>query len=208
MKKIFIKTIMCSAAAMLITSCTRNPDSPGVEYMPDMYRSTSYESNSMNMNFADSMTNRMPVSGTISQGAVANSAYGVNNEPYAYKNDNEGYELAGQNLKSPFAATPEMVDEGKIIYGKYCQHCHGESGAGDGKMVQNEKFPPPPSYSGPLKNLPEGKMFHTLQYGKGLMGSHASQLSKEERWKVIGYVQTLQGSRETAPGDIVKGALK
>lgn len=199
---------MCSAAAMLIASCTRNPDSPGVEYMPDMYRSTSYESNSINVNFTDSMTNRTPVSGTISQGAVPNSAYGMNNEPYPYKNDNEGYELAGQNLKAPFAANADIIEEGKIIYGKYCKHCHGENGAGDGKMVQNEKFPPPPSYSGPLKNLPEGKMFHTLQYGKGLMGSHASQLSKEERWKVIRYVQTLQGTKEITPADTLQTEMK
>lgn len=197
---------MCSTAAMLITSCTHNPDSPGVEYMPDMYRSPSYESNSINKNFADSMTNRVPVSGTISQGAVPNSSYGINNEPYPYKNDNEGYESAGQNLKNPFPATTEVIEEGKVIYGKYCSHCHGESGAGDGKMMQNEKFPPPPSYSGPLKNLSEGKMFHTLQYGKGLMGSHASQLSKEERWKVIRYVQTLQGPKEIAPVDTIKKA--
>ena len=43
-------------------------------------------------------------------------------------------------------------------------------------------------------------------YGKGMMGSHASQLSKEERWKVIRYVQTLQGPKETAPADTVKKA--
>ena len=26
-----------------LVSCTENPDSPGVEYMPDMYRATGYE---------------------------------------------------------------------------------------------------------------------------------------------------------------------
>ena len=36
-----------------------------------------------------------------------------------------------------------------------------------------------PSYSDKLKDLPEGKMYHTLTYGKGLMGSHASQLSQK-----------------------------
>ena len=49
-----------------------------------------------------------------------------------------------------------------------------------------------------LKNLPEGKMFHTITYGKNLMGPHASQLNVEERWKVIRYVQTLQGNEATA----------
>jgi len=38
--------------------------------------------------------------------------------------------------------------------------------------------------------LTEGKMFHTITYGKGLMGSHSSQLNKEERWKLVHYIRT------------------
>ena len=71
-------------------------------------------------------------------------------------------------------------------------HCHGKKGMGEGTVPTNSEYPPPPSYSKGLKDLPEGKMFHTLTHGKNLMGSHASQLTKTERWKVIFYVQTLQ----------------
>ena len=35
-------------------------------------------------------------------------------------------------------------------------------------------------------------MYHTLTYGKGLMGSHASQLSQKDRWLVIEYIKVLQ----------------
>ena len=71
-------------------------------------------------------------------------------------------------------------------------------------MVQKERVMEPflrnghivgiPDYSTKLKDLPEGKMYHTLQYGKGLMGSHASQLSQKERWLIIEYIKTLQGN--------------
>jgi cytochrome c biogenesis protein CcdA/thiol-disulfide isomerase/thioredoxin len=72
-------------------------------------------------------------------------------------------------------------------------HCHGANGAGDGPVVNNGKYPPPGAYNGPLKDLPEGKIFHSLTYGKNVaMGSHASQLNKEERWLVTHYVQYLQ----------------
>ena len=43
-----------------------------------------------------------------------------------------------------------------------------------------------------MKNIPEGKMFHSIQYGKVMMGSHASQLTVEDRWKIIRYVQALR----------------
>ena len=174
-------------------SCNKVPGSSGWEYMPDMYRSSSYETNSENAVFADSMSNRKPVAGTISQGWLANAEYSMLKASYPYKNDSLGYELAGQNLRDPFPASLEIIAEGKAKFEKYCIHCHGASGQGDGTVVTVGNFPPPPAYSSAnLKFLPEGKMFHTLEYGKGMMGSHASQLTAEERWKIIRYVQTLQ----------------
>ena len=197
------------AVAIIGVSCNNVPNSPGWEYMPDMYRSSSYETNGGNGMFADSMVNRPAVAGTISQGWVANSEYSMTKMPYPYKEDSAGYENAGQFLKDPFPASAEIIEQGKERFEKYCIHCHGPSGQGDGTVVTIGNFPPPPAYSSvQLKNLPEGKMFHTLQYGKGMMGSHASQLTSEERWKIIRYVQTLQNpggaTTSTAPADSTK----
>ncbi|MGB1316806.1 MAG: c-type cytochrome [Flavobacteriales bacterium] len=178
---------------MLMSSCTKDPNSPGVEYMPDMYRSPSYETYSTNPVFKDSMTAQLPVAGTISRGEWPASASIINALPYAYEESLDGYLAAGEGLTNPIEKSDEVVAEGKVIFEKMCMHCHGKEGKGDGQLVQIEKFPPPPSYSSPqLKELSVGKMFHTITYGKGLMGSHASQLTKEERWKVIHYIQELQ----------------
>lgn len=189
--------------------CNNVPDSPGWEYMPDMYRSSSYEANSDNPNFADSMTNQLAVEGTISQGWIPNSEYSSFKTPYPYKNDSAGYEDAGRFLKNPIPVSAEVIADGKGKYEKFCGHCHGASGQGDGAVVTAGNYPPPPAYSSAqLKNLPEGKMYHTIQYGKGMMGSHASQLTPEERWKIIRYVQTLQNSGTaavtSAPSDSTK----
>lgn len=184
-------TLVC--VTMLMSSCSKDPNSPGVEYMPDMYRSPSYETYSSNPVFKDSMTAQLPVAGTITRGEWPATGSIVNALPYAYENTIEGYELAGAELKNPIEKSDDVTKEGKVIFEKMCMHCHGKEGKGDGQLIQIEKFPPPPSYSGPqLKELTEGKMFHTITYGKGLMGSHASQLTKEERWKVIHYIQELQ----------------
>lgn len=186
-----------SAAALLacgvvmLSSCKKDPLSPGVEYMPDMYRSPSYETYSENALFEDGLTARRPVAGTITQGEWPYQGNLLNALPYERQNTPEEYAAAAAD-KNPLEATPEVAAQGKAIYEKMCMHCHGEKGGGDGKLIGTEKFPPPPAYNGPLKNLEEGKMFFTITYGKGLMGSHASQLSKEERWKVIRYVQELQ----------------
>lgn len=159
--------------------------------MPDMYRSPSYETYSENPLFENGQTARMPVAGSVSQGEWPYQGSLINALPYHRKNTPEEYAAAAADL-SPIPASPKVIAEGKAIFEKMCMHCHGQQGGGDGQLVQIEKYPPPPAYNGPLKNLEEGKMFFTITYGKGLMGPHASQLTKEDRWKVVRYVQELQ----------------
>lgn len=183
-----------SAVLLLVNGCDKpNPLSPGLEYMPDMYRSEAYKPYTANPVFKDSLEARLPVPGTISQGAYPNSSMSINSMIYPYQNTPEGYEAAGMNLKNPLEANDANLAKGKEIFGKMCVHCHGTKGDGNGSIkVAGEKFPVPSYMDDAHKNLPEGKMFHTLNFGKGLMGSHSSQLSKEERWKCVMYVQQLQ----------------
>jgi mono/diheme cytochrome c family protein len=186
-------TLFGLTAATLITgfaSCgKKDANSPGVEFMPDMYVSPSMEVYGTREIDGDTMysTEFLPVKGTIARGYI----------PYAYPNTAQGYEQAGLYLKNPIALTPQVEKDGEALYGKFCVHCHGATGAGDGKVGQ--KLPgAPPAYNGALKDLPEGKIFHSITYGKGLMGNHASILTQEERWKLVHYVQKLQGPKETA----------
>ena len=184
-------TTAFAAGVMVMSSCTKDPLSPGVEYMPDMYRSPSYETYSVNPFFSDSLAARKPVAGTITQGEWPNQGSLINALPYARANTPEEY-AASVADKNPLDSSLTHAEQGKAIFEKMCMHCHGEKGAGDGKLIGTGKYPPPPAYNGPLKALEEGKMFFTITYGKGLMGPHASLLSKEDRWKVIRYVQELQ----------------
>ena len=176
----------------------KDENSPGVEFMPDMYRSPSVEVYGTSTFNGDEIysTQFMPPKGSIARGYL----------PYSYPNTSEGYEAAGLYLKNPIPVSDKVLADAEAIYAKNCLHCHGASGAGDGKV--GLKLPgAPPAYNGPLKNLPEGKIFHSITYGKGLMGNHASILTTEERWKLVHYVQKLQGPKESAaPADSAKAA--
>ncbi len=205
-----------SAAGIVViaalTGCTSDPNSPGLEYMPDMYRSPAVEAyvdygqdpyyfdNDTVVAQRNTQSAKLPPEGTIP--FSSDPAKARFNFPYPYPNTPEGYELAGVEVKSPIPMTAETVEKGKVLYTKFCLHCHGDKGMGDGKVVSVGNHPPPQAYNGPLKELPEGKMFHTLTHGKGMMGSHASQMTKEERWLVIQYVKYLQAG-EKMPGEVV-----
>lgn len=174
---------VCSCITIAVTSCGKgDPNSPGVEYMPDMYRSPSLETNMTYVVGKDTVeANRTPAAGTIARGYM----------PYAYANDTAGYASAGRNLHNPFPKNEINLKQGEELYGKFCVHCHGATGQGDGLV--GLKLPgAPPSYTTLLKNLPEGKIFHSVTYGKNLMGPHAPLMNQEERWKVTMYVQKLQ----------------
>ena len=187
-----------ASVALLVASCgASDPNSPGVEYMPDMYRSPSIEVY-VDYENPNVISVYEPVNGTIV--FTEDEENEMFNYPYPFANTFEDYERAGVELNSPIPMTEETVGEGKIIYQRFCLHCHGKTGQGDGGVPSNSEYPPPPAYnSNNLKSLPEGKMFHTITYGKGMMGSHAGQLSKKDRWTVVQYVKFLQnGSSMTA----------
>lgn len=195
-----ILSLMVVGTMFSVVACKNDPLSPGLEYMPDMYRSVAYETYDRNPNVPDSMSAQSAPSNTIPRGF----------QPYAYPNTPEGYEAAGVNLVGP-AVDEKMENEGKELYTKMCKHCHGEKGDGAGTIkVNGEAFPVPSYYDAAHINLPDGKMFHTLTYGKGLMGGHASQLSKDERWKLVAYVNKLQRDNtagapsSAAPADSTK----
>lgn len=182
---------------LVLTSCMRDENSPGYEYTPDMYRSPAVEAyvdygevrDTLYPEMMHAMSARKPVEGTVPYSDQA-----LNDMPYTIPNNIEGYEMAGKVLKSPLTVTEDIIEEGTQIYANFCTQCHGPEGLGNGPVVEKGGHPAPGAYNGPLKDLPEGKMFHTLTYGKGAMGSHASQLTKLERWKVIAFVKTLQKS--------------
>jgi len=44
-----------------------------------------------------------------------------------------------------------------------------------------------------MKELKEGHIYHTIMYGLNSMGPHSSLIREKDRWKIVAYVQTLQG---------------
>jgi mono/diheme cytochrome c family protein len=153
-----------------------------------MYVSQAYEPYSQEKSFENNpygMTMRLPVNGTI--------ARGQGGYMYPHPNNGEGYE-ASAGFANWMPRTKSSVEEGQRLYEIYCWHCHGKKGKNDGPIFKEGKMPGPSwkSYGDDyIKTLPDGKIYHTITYGKGLMGSHAHMLSPDERFKVINYVKYL-----------------
>jgi len=187
--KVLGASVIAIAATVVISSC-KDKRSTGWEYAPNMYEHIAYDPDQPNTNFKDGKTAQLPPAGTIPVGFVK----------FDYPNSRDGYEKAGLEVKSPLlpADMEKNFKDGQQLFIAFCSPCHGQNGQGDGLVVAHG-FPPPPSYSkgtssrgGAMKDLTDGKIYHTITYGVNAMGSYAAQLAPEERWKVILYVHHLQ----------------
>jgi len=179
------KTMLAVAAvAFISSSCQRDNTKPAVEYMPDMYRGPAIETYQEADYNGDGSSYFLPVDNTIPRGHV----------PYEYPNSQEGYDSARATLSNPMTITDTAayLAEGKELYGIFCTHCHGDKGDGMGVLVMNEKILGVPAYNDPGRNINEGTTYHVIYYGKGIMGAHASQITLDERWKIVNYVMKLK----------------
>jgi mono/diheme cytochrome c family protein len=204
-------------SALALTSC-KSDDSPFYEYMPDMYRSAAIETyvdygevrERYDIKRATKISAKTPPKGAI-------PFYGTDKEevlimlPYHRRpgmgmditHNHFGMDLAPDALaeynaaaedKNPITLKEETAEDilnfGKSVYGKQCQHCHGEVGDGKGPMVESGAYSGVPNYKNLL--ISEGQMFYSIYYGKGLMGAHSHTVSKKEIWSIVHYIRRLQ----------------
>lgn len=165
-----------------------NATAPNTEFLPEMVRSTPYDSFDSNPNFADGKTLREPVAGTIPRGFL----------PLHFEATAADLERAGEELHNPYATDDSAaLTRGALQFGRMCTPCHGPGGSGDGAVAQRGYPPPPPLLAESAMNLNDGQIFHIITFGRANMPPHAAQVSREDRWKVILHIRSLQAKSQT-----------
>jgi mono/diheme cytochrome c family protein len=181
----------CLIAGIIFASCSRR--NPGRAYMPDMVYSRAYEtyaSSDDRLRSSGAHYNARPVEGTIARGDAF---------PYKFKNDTTGYNQS-VTVKNPLDSQAVNMVEAERLYLVNCAICHGTKLNGDGPLYKggNGPFPAKPATlvgDAKYEAMPAGQMFHSVTFGKGAMGSYASQLNTMQRWMVIAYVKSKQGAK-------------
>jgi len=212
--------IFVLSAAVVLISCSDIKRKPGSIYMPDMAYSRAYESyaerdssvfTTDTINPGDKIFyNNQPVAGTIARGEelpfpLAKDAAG----------DTVNYVAAKQVTNPVPALNATQFKEAERLYLVNCAICHGPKLNGNGPLYKDGNGPyaaKPATLVGDAKyeSMPEGQMFYSIAYGKNLMGSYASQLSRTQRWQIIHYIKTKQAEAKAsaAPADSTASAKK
>jgi mono/diheme cytochrome c family protein len=184
------------AAVVILTSCSDVKRTPGSIYMPDMVYSRAYETYADHSNLAAKGINynNMPVAGTIARGHELPFPI-----PMDKGVDTTNYVAAKLILNPIDTLVKKDADEAERLYLINCGICHGAKLNGNGPLYKDGTGPylaKPAALVGDAKyeNMPAGQMFYSVTYGKNLMGSYASQLSRHQRWMVIKYIKDKQAA--------------
>ena len=213
MKKItyIITTLVLGVA--LFTSCDGVRREPGRIYMPDMAYSRAYESYGSRDSaiFTTDMYNKgrkifynnLPPDGTVKRGELF---------PTTMPSDTTGYYAASASMKNPYDSVKlskaEFGEAGRL-FNVNCAICHGADGGGNGPIASG-------GHIGGVANLispayvamTDGTMFHSITYGKNLMGGYASQVTRAQRWMIIKYIREMQPKPKVAGADSTSTAKK
>lgn len=187
MKKIWILP-GCVALIMMMAGCNNTRRNPGRAYMPDMAYSRAYETYASTENLEKKGIHytARPVEGTIARGDMF---------AYTLKKDSASYSQSA-DIKNPLSADSIDIQEAERLYLVNCGICHGAKLDGNGPLWKGGDGPYPAApknfMADDMKALAEGRMYHAVTFGKGQMGSYASQLNTQQRWMVIAYVKSKQ----------------
>ena len=204
----YIIPVTFLTAVFFFASCDSKRE-PGKIYMPDMAYSRAYESFAKRDSTKFTMDmfkkggdmiffNNVPPSGTIKRGELF---------PYTLPNDSNGYKMSS-TVKNPYDSaiiTKAQMTEAGRLFNINCAICHGAGGVANGPIATG-------GYVGGVANLTaeayvkmaDGTMFHSITYGKGIMGSYASQVTRAQRWMIIKYIRTLQPKADSTSSAAAK----
>ena len=195
MNKISIIAVVLGAVAF--SSCSDVKRTPGKVYMPDMAYSRAVETYNDNRELqAEGINyNAEPVAGTVARGEEV---------IYRMLKDTTGTYVTSAALKNPLTVKldEEAYTETERLYLINCGICHGSKLDGNGPLYNDGTGPYPLApknlVSDEIKNMADGTIFHSVTYGKNLMGSYASHLTPKQRWMMVQYIRMKQ--RGETPG--------
>lgn len=130
--------------------------------------------------------------------AAAVSAAGAGNAaPAAPAQQRGGWQLPpdAPDTVSPLKVDDKVLSSGKKIFSDKCQKCHGPKGLGDGPDADPEHAEDM-NLTNPKRadRNPDGIVFYKVLNGRTRpkMPAFKEELSRDQIWAVVAYVQTLR----------------
>jgi mono/diheme cytochrome c family protein len=103
-------------------------------------------------------------------------------------------------LTNPVPRTAEILTQARADYEKYCRHCHGPSGLGDGPT--GKLLPTKPvdlSDARGMEQFTDGRIFYAISEGIHFMPGFKSKLTDRQRWGLVRLVRSMSAPQREVP---------
>ena len=94
-------------------------------------------------------------------------------------------------VKNPVKSDAVSIKDGKALWIKNCESCHGSSGKGDGAKAGNLKITCGDFSVADFKKITDAELYYKITKGRKPMPTFEKKLSDNERWSVINYMRTF-----------------
>lgn len=97
-----------------------------------------------------------------------------------------------EKMKNPVASNAESLKNGKELWARNCQSCHGKSGHGDGSKAAQLKTEPGNFSLPDVQKQSDGAFFYKISEGREDMPNFKKKIPDEEDiWSLVNYIRTL-----------------
>ena len=170
----------CLAVGLLLAGCRQ-----------DMHDAPRYDPLEASTFFADGLSARQLPVNTVARGLLRD-------DDHLYTGMVEG--VLAETF--PSEVTDAVMARGQERYNVFCSVCHGQTGEGNGMIVQRGFRAPPSLHEDRLRDAPVGYFFDVMTNGFGAMQDLASQVPVFDRWAITAYIRALQFSQTGALADV------
>jgi len=207
MPKPLIYTLAVLAALTLLPlaylALVRSTDSPlpRIQVVFDMDSQPRYGAQTTNDFFADGLSARVQVPGTVAFGEAGGD---------------EAYQTGKRDTtwvtRLPVAITAPLLERGRERFNIICSSCHGL--LGDGNSLVHERArglgegtwsPPTDLTSAATIDRADGELFDFITNGVRKMPAYGPQVPVADRWAIVAYIRALQrratGTLKDVPED-------
>ena len=112
---------------------------------------------------------------------------------FAFAHEKTGWiaPAEAKKMKNPIKATKASIQKGKEIYENKCALCHGVKGDGKGPTAAGLNPKPTNFRESHGEKMTDGEHFWKITTGRGGMPSFEKDLTAEERWHLVNYINTF-----------------
>jgi len=110
-------------------------------------------------------------------------------------------DAASDVLQNPRPMSLSSLENGRLLYHRYCSTCHGPDGAGDGPVSMTGDLQGPLGGVLPLAGAAsiarvrsDGHIYTTIRAGRRRMPGY-QRIPSDDRWDIVNYLRYLNGQK-------------